>query len=131
MAAPLQVQPPKGNRGLGFAPQNPPQQQQQRQAGTSNSREDTPAAGAIGPVLGSKRVAALVAEELVKEDLDTKVKRHRQVMEQEEKDKRDRAIQDYLRHAFNEPSMSDIGADSNPLQRSNRLTRTNPLLDDD
>jgi hypothetical protein len=129
MAAPLQVQPQKGGKGLGFAPQDPLQLQRQQIAAAGAAA--APAGPAAGPVLGGKRVAALVAAELASEDLDTKVKRHRQIMEQEAKEKRDKAIQLYMQRAFNEPSLADVGDHANVLGRSSRLTRTNPLLDDD
>jgi hypothetical protein len=131
MAAPLQVQPQKGNKGIGFAPQDPLQLQQQQIAAAAGGAAAAPAGPAVGPVLGGKRVAAVVAAELASEDLDTKVKRHRQVMEQEAKEKRDRAIQLYMQRAFNEPSLADVGDHANVLGRNSRLTRTNPLLDDD
>jgi hypothetical protein len=138
MSAPLQVQPQKGNKGLGFAPQDPLQLQRQQiadaAAAAAAAAGDTaaaPAGPALGPVLGGKRVAALVAAELASEDLETKVKRHRQVMDQEAKEKRDKAIQLYMQRAFNEPSLADVGDHANVLGRNSRLTRTNPLLDDD
>jgi hypothetical protein len=71
-------------------------------------------------------VAALVAAELAAEDLDTKVKRHRQLQQQKAKEDRDKAIQSYIYRAFNDVD----GPDSNPLlAKSHRLTATNPLLD--
>jgi hypothetical protein len=71
-------------------------------------------------------VAALIAAELAAEDLDTKVKRHKQLRKQKAKEDRDKAIQTYLYRAFNEVE----GPDSNPLlAKSHRLTATNPLLD--
>jgi hypothetical protein len=132
MAAPLAVSYNKGNSGLGFSKQQQPGQQPQQllaaaAAGASaGAAQTTAAAAAAGPVLGGKRVAALVAAELAAEDLDTKVKRHRQLREQKAKEDRDKAIQSYMFRAFN-----DVEApDSNPLlARSNRLTATNPLLD--
>jgi hypothetical protein len=138
MAAPLQVQPQKGSKGLGFVPQDPLQLQRQQiadaaaaAAAAAGGAVAAPAGPAAGPVLGGKRVAALVAAELASEDLETKVKRHRQVMEQEAKEKRDKAIQLYMQRAFNEPSLADVGDHANVLGRSSWLTRTNPLLDDD
>jgi hypothetical protein len=132
MAAPLQVQPQKGSKGLGFSPQDPLQLQRQQIAAASGGiAAAAPAAPVAGPVLGGKRVAALVAAELASEDLDTKVKRHKQVMEQEAKEQRDKAIQSYMQREFNEPSLADVGDHASVLGRSSRLTKTNPLLDDD
>jgi hypothetical protein len=137
MSAPLQVQLQKGNKGLGFAPQDLLQLQRQQiadaaaAAAAAGGAAAAPAGPAVGPVLGGKRVAALVAAELASEDLETKVKRHRQVMEQEAKEKRDKAIQLYMQRAFIEPSLADVGDHANVLGRNSRLTRTNPLLDDD
>jgi hypothetical protein len=123
----------RGNTGLGFSKQ---QQQVPPPASTSAAAADpsTAAAGssaagaaaAAGPVLGGKRVASLVAAELAAEDLDTKVKRHRQLQAQKAKEDRDKAIQSYMYRAFNDVD----GPDSNPLlAKSHRLTATNPLLD--
>jgi hypothetical protein len=132
-AAPLAVSYHKGSSGLGFSKQQQPLQQPsqaQHPAGTDTTDSAGPAAAAaaaVGPVLGGKRVAAIVAAELASEDPDTKVKRHRQVQEQKAKEERDKAIQSYLYRAFNDVEV----ADSNPLLagRSHRLTATNPLLD--
>eukprot|EP00775_Hariotina_reticulata_P008674 gene8674-8855_t len=127
MATPLQAIPQKGNLGLGFVKKH----QQQDAALARSSQHPGPAPSpepAAGPTLGSKRAAALVAAEMAAEDVETKVKRHRQVLLQEAKDKRDRSIQSYLYRAFNEPSSVDTH-DSNPLSKSHRLTATNPLLD--
>jgi hypothetical protein len=67
-----------------------------------------------------------VAAELAAEDLDTKVKRHRQVMEAEAKVKRDKALTASLFRSFNEVEQPN----SNPLlAKSHCLTATNPLLD--
>uniref|UniRef100_A0A383WLP1 G-patch domain-containing protein n=1 Tax=Tetradesmus obliquus TaxID=3088 RepID=A0A383WLP1_TETOB len=138
MAAPLQLQPQKGSKGLGFAPQDPLQMQRQQiaaaaaaAAASGSAAAKAPAAPAAGPVLGGKLVAALVAAELASEDLDTKVKRHRQLLEQEAKEQRDKAIQLYMQRAFNEPSLADVGDHARVLGRNSRLTKTNPLLDDD
>ncbi|KAF6262142.1 hypothetical protein COO60DRAFT_675402 [Scenedesmus sp. NREL 46B-D3] len=135
MAAPLQVQPQKGSKGLGFAPHDPLQLQRQQiaaaPAAAGGGAAVAAAAPAVAPVLGGKRVAAIVAAELASEDLDTKVKRHRQLLEQETKEKRDKAIQFYMQRAFNEPSLADVGDHANVLGRNSRLTRTNPLLDND
>lgn len=128
MAAPLAVSYHKGNTGLGFSKQ----QQQLGQPPAATAHDASAAAAtaahtaAAGPVLGGKRVAALVAAELAAEDLDTKVRRHRQLREQKAKEDRDKAIQSYMFRAFN-----DVEApDSNPLlAKSHRLTATNPLLD--
>lgn len=132
IAAPLAVTHHKGNTGLGFSKQQQPLQQQHSSApvagasSTAQAAAGSGAAAVAGPVLGGKRVAALVAAELAAEDLDTKVKRHRQLQEQKAKEQRDKAIQSYLYRAFN-----DVEApDSNPLlAKSHRLTATNPLLD--
>lgn len=133
-AAPLAVSYHKGSSGLGFSKQQQPLQQPsqaQHPAGSVTADSTGPATAAAaavaGPVLGGKRVAAIVAAELASEDLDTKVKRHRQLREQKAKEERDKAIQSYMYRAFN-----DVEApDSNPLLagRSHRLTATNPLLD--
>lgn len=134
MAAPLQLQPQKGSKGLGFAPQDPLQLQRQQiaaAAAAGGGAATAPAVPAAGPVLGGKRVAALVAAELASEDLDTKVKRHRQLLEQEAKEQRDKAIQLYMQRAFNEPSLADVGDHASVLGRNSRLRKTNPLLDDD
>lgn len=131
MAAPLAVSYHKGNTGLGFSKQQQPHQVPApaavTAAGSSAASLTTADAAAVaGPVLGGKRVAALVAAELAAEDLDTKVKRHKQLREQKAKEDRDKAIQTYLYRAFNEVE----GPDSNPLlAKSHRLTATNPLLD--
>ena len=87
---PLQAQPNQGLKGLGYGPagQQPPQGGSQQAAGGTKRDRGLAADGSgegrgpgrpIGPVLGQGRVAALAAAELATEDLETKVKRHRQV----------------------------------------------------
>ena len=75
----------------------------------------------------------LVEDELAAEDLNTKVRRHRQVMRQEEDDAKRRGISRALADALNDPYDVPGGSrgDSNPIGRKNRLTALNPLLDDD
>eukprot|EP00878_Enallax_costatus_P006620 GHUV01006938.1.p1 GENE.GHUV01006938.1~~GHUV01006938.1.p1 ORF type:complete len:332 (+),score=116.06 GHUV01006938.1:212-1207(+) len=130
MAAPLQAWANKGNKGLGFGPQQ--QQVQQglaaQKLAASGAADAAPSAAVAGPALGTKRVAAMIEAELEAEDVDTKVKWHRQVMQQEAKDRRDKAIQEYLYRAFNETSDYGTG-DCNPLGKNHRLIATNPLLD--
>ncbi|KAF8071329.1 hypothetical protein HT031_001412 [Scenedesmus sp. PABB004] len=135
MAAPLAVVPQKGSTGLGFgAAQAAPQQAQQ--GGGAAAGPAAPPQPA-GPVLGGRRVAALVAAELAAESLDAKVARHRQVMAAEARDARDREVQRLIFRAFSDGDGGGGGGGagggnaSNPLVSGNhRLTATNPLLDD-
>ncbi len=86
-----------------------------------------------GPVLGSKRVMALVTAELAAEPLRAKVARHRQLAAAEADAARERAIRTYLARAFAEPSATAAdGGDVNPLLSggSHRLRATNPLASD-
>lgn len=87
---PLQAHANKGARGLGFAHERPQEggpgsggaaagHTAKRQR-TSGGEEAVAGEGKLaGPQLGGARVAALVASELASEDLDTKLKRHRQL----------------------------------------------------
>ena len=85
--------------------------------------------------VGAKRkemLGKLVEDELAAEGLDAKVRRHRQVMLQEEDDARRRGISRALADALNDPfdMPGSSRGDSNPLGRRHRLTALNPLLDD-
>lgn len=75
-----------------------------------------------------KMIADLVAQELAAEDVDTKVKRHKQVARQEAEDARGRAIHHYLSSVLSGYDGTS-NTDSNPLLRRNKLSATNPLLD--
>ncbi len=64
--------------------------------------------------------------------MEAKVKRHRQVMQQEADDAERRAISRLLSRGLHDPFDTGFGSgDSNPLKRKHRLTALNPLLDDD
>jgi hypothetical protein len=73
-------------------------------------------------------IAGLVAQELASEAVETKVKRHKQVMRQEAEDARGRAIHHYLSSVLNDHDGTS-NTDSNPLLRRNKLSALNPLLD--
>ncbi|GLC48442.1 hypothetical protein PLESTB_000098300 [Pleodorina starrii] len=130
---------PKGTRGLGFDSRAQQQQQQQhsqqeprqgrkRAAGIAPEGGDAAMLhGAAGP--GSGRVAEMVREELARESLGVKVARHKQLMRTEQEQQRGRAIERYLRSAFNDPFDSLRSDNSNPLSRPHKLTASNPLLD--
>ena len=62
------------------------------------------------------------------EDLDTKVKRHRQVMQSEVDDAAGQKISRFVYNAFKDGGATGYGADNNPLLRRNKLSSTNPLL---
>lgn len=62
------------------------------------------------------------------EDLDTKVKRHRQVMQSEVDDAARQKISRFVYNAFKDGGATGGGADNNPLLRRNKLSSTNPLL---
>jgi hypothetical protein len=69
-----------------------------------------------------------------KEDIDTKIKRVRQVMQTEADEQVSKEISQYIYRSFKQDGCSDIGeqtADDNPLLRKkgrNKLSLTNPLL---
>lgn len=136
--APIEPHLQKGNRGIGWSAQQtlvqsgtvqPSKKPKRDRQGSNQAAVSVDAAKAERPPTARRRVADIAERELQAEPFDAKVKRVRQVMQQEEEDRRGRDIQKYLMRAFNEPS-SDVTADSNPLRRGNhRLTATNPLLD--
>jgi hypothetical protein len=71
---------------------------------------------------------ALAAAQGPPEDLDTKVKRHKQLQQQEEEDEKYKAIGRYLSGALRDEGPGDRGNDTNPLLRRSKLTDSNPLL---
>ncbi|KAG2435246.1 hypothetical protein HXX76_007324 [Chlamydomonas incerta] len=133
---PVEPNAAKGTRGLGFdgAAAREQQRQQQAQAqaqGRKREAEGAPggAAGGGGGTSSSQRIKRLVAEELAAEPLDAKVARHRSVMRAEAEQERGRAIERYLRNAFNDPFDALHSDNSNPLARRHALSSNNPLLD--
>lgn len=70
-----------------------------------------------------------MASELASEDTDTKVKRYRQLDEQQCKAERDSAIQRFVFREFEAPPDSRATSNANVLGRSHRLSSLNPLLD--
>ena len=62
------------------------------------------------------------------EDFDTKVKRHRQVMQSEVDDAAGQKISRFMYNAFKDGDAAGDSADNNPLLRRNKLSSTNPLL---
>ncbi|EFJ51558.1 hypothetical protein VOLCADRAFT_103457 [Volvox carteri f. nagariensis] len=127
---------PKGTRGLGFNPraiasQNQSQHNRKRQA--DGDSEINAAGNGAQQAVGFRartndKIAALVREELATESLGDKVARHKHVMRVEREQERGRAIERYLRSAFNDPFDQLHSDNSNPLSRSHRLTESNPLL---
>ncbi|GIL53301.1 hypothetical protein Vafri_8933 [Volvox africanus] len=123
---------PKGTRGLGFD-RHAAQQQQQQATHSCRKRpagDDPEGLQAQERHSGPpSRVAALVQEELARESISDKVARHRQVMCADREQERGRAIERYLRSAFNDPFDHIRSDNSNPLGRPHKLTQSNPLLD--
>ena len=135
--APVQPWLQKGNKGIGFNHKVAQASQTKQQSAKVNTqsaanRERAGAEQAVGE-RRKKLVAGIVEEELAGEDLPTKVKRHRQLMRQEDVDAKGRAISRMLSAAWSDPFDVPGGTagDSNPLGRKHRLTALNPLLDDD
>mmetsp|Transcript_37628 Transcript_37628/g.83774 ORF Transcript_37628/g.83774 Transcript_37628/m.83774 type:complete len:324 (-) Transcript_37628:153-1124(-) len=124
----------QGNRGIGFdgrhkAVQQPMSAQKQAE------REAKAAAHLAQQATGLARKEMLnkmVEDELSSETVETKVKRHRQVMKQEADDMKRKAIYKHLSRALDDPfDVPYSTGDSNPLTRKHRLTSLNPLLDSD
>ncbi|GLI59718.1 hypothetical protein VaNZ11_001662 [Volvox africanus] len=127
---PIEPMLPKGTRGLGFDRHAAQQQQathscRKRPAGDDPEGLQTQARHSGPP----SRVVALVKEELARESISDKVARHRQVMRADREQERGRAIERYLRSAFNDPFDHLRSDNSNPLGRPHKLTESNPLLD--
>ncbi|GIL89021.1 hypothetical protein Vretimale_16220 [Volvox reticuliferus] len=123
---------PKGTRGLGFDRHAAQQQEQQavhncrkRPAGDDSEGQQAQERQSGAP----NRVASLVQEELARESIIDKIARHRQVMRADQEQERGRAIEQYLRSAFNDPFDHLRSDNSNPLSRPHKLTQSNPLLD--
>ncbi|KAG2494036.1 hypothetical protein HYH03_007682 [Edaphochlamys debaryana] len=124
----------KGNRGVGFdsaAAQEASRRKQEAQAQEAQAqrlagRKRAAEERANGP---AARMAALVKGELAAESLDDKVRLHTEQMRAEAEQKRGRAIERYLRAAFNDPFDAVHSDNSNVLRRRNALTESNPLLD--
>lgn len=122
--APLQPTLQPGTLGIGYGPKRHP--------------EASAPKPLVGDVYGTTSVGAgpqaprpqraLPADPLASEDLDTKVKRVRQVVRAEEDEAQRRAIQRYMSRAL-APSESSSAGGGNPLVRRNpRISRSNPLL---
>ncbi|KAL4420472.1 hypothetical protein ABPG75_010128 [Micractinium tetrahymenae] len=132
MAEPVAPFQQKGNLGLGFAPKQPKAKQGEKPTAGSGAAAGqavggTGGAGAGGGQ-GTKEKRPLPEDPLDKEDQETKVKRVRQVMQAEADAKAGKAIERYMRMAFNDGT-GEPTADSNPLLRRNhKLSATNPLL---
>lgn len=113
-----EVQPSK--TGLGFPqPKKSKQKESNTAAGTTSKGIDQPGS--------SKR--ELPEDPLDAEDIDTKVKRVRQVMQTEADDKAGKEISRYIYSAFRDAT-GEPTLDTNPLTRKNntRLSKMNPLL---
>ena len=132
--APIQPWMQKGNRGIGFSKKatvNSQPVSRVDDAETVAKRSKASAEQAVGEKR-SKLVAKIVEDELSGEGFDAKIRRHKQIMKQEEEDARGRQIARSLSRAWNDPFDVPGGhGDSNPLGRKHRLSALNPLLDDD
>ncbi|KAG2446707.1 hypothetical protein HYH02_008272 [Chlamydomonas schloesseri] len=129
---PIEPNAAKGTRGLGF--DSAAAREQQRQQQEQHRQQQVQARGAAGVsgaggVSAAQRMKRLAEEELAKEPMDAKVARHRSVMRAEAEQERGRAIERYLRSAFNDPFDSLHSDNSNPLARRHALSSSNPLLD--
>ncbi|MEW5297808.1 MAG: hypothetical protein WDW36_000991 [Sanguina aurantia] len=149
--APIPAHMQRGNRGIGFSSKDPHASEPARAtpagAGglTSGGNLAVPAFGRDAAAAAAEqrqqlrsehaakraKLQGIIQAELDSEDLGTKVRRLTQVARQEAEDAKTRSIRSYLSRAFNDPCGSVLSGDSNPLQRHNRLTASNPLLDDD
>lgn len=125
--APLQPVLQPGTLGIGYGPRSHPE------------------AGAPKPLVGDvygedgRKTAVkpgqqapgrpLPPDPLEKEDLETKVKRVKQVVRAEEDEAKRRAIQRYMNRALSPSDGTSSSGDTNPLLRRNaRLSSKNPLL---
>uniref|UniRef100_A0A7S0UM18 G-patch domain-containing protein n=1 Tax=Polytomella parva TaxID=51329 RepID=A0A7S0UM18_9CHLO len=76
-------------------------------------------------------IADIVQDELDSESLHQKVKRHKQIMRQEEDDHKRRLIASYLSRSFSEPySDNTSSANLPPKHGASRISSLNPLIDD-
>lgn len=124
MQEPLKAEAHKGRRGLGAAskrrgPQGP----------AAQPAPSPPPAQQQEPVAGPKYdPVALMLQRDAEEDMDTKRKRHQQVLQAEVDDKAGKAIQRYMYMAFNDVT-GEPTRDANPLKKGRtRLAPSNPLL---
>ena len=123
----------KGNRGIGFS--KSASNTQQRSKLENEEMKARRARASSEQAVGEKRsklLAKIVEDELNSEGTENKVRRHRQIMKQEEEDAKHRQIAQSLSRAWNDPFDVPGGhGDSNPLGRKHRLSALNPLLEDD
>eukprot|EP00798_Chlamydomonas_sp_ICE-L_P013211 gene13211-19046_t len=128
---PIQAWQQKGSVGIGFD-----KKRKHGEGGNGRHSKGSTEDGGRGAsskavrMSAKKRVDQVIAAEFEGETLDAKVKRHRQVLKQEAIEEKDKAIQRAVYDAFNDPFDSVDNGDTNPIGRSHRLTKTNPLLDD-
>ena len=111
---PVQLESQRGSRGLGFAA-HPPKER------GCPSAAAAAATAAARPVRGTR--VLLPPDDLAAEDIDTKVKRVKQVMQAEADDKAGKEIARFIYSAGR-------NGDTNPLLRGgkSRLSASNPLL---
>lgn len=125
---PLQVHKLQGNQGLGFGvpktkvSRSRASQEQGNEAGSASDRHNKPGQS------NKRQLRDLPPDPLDSEDIDTKVKRVRQVMQTEVDDKAGKEIARFVYSALGETAGTST-QDVNPLlKRNHRLSRSNPLL---
>ena len=132
--APVQPWMQKGNRGIGFSKSASSPKTQHRNRLENEDLVARRARASAEQAVGEKRsklLAKIVEDELNGEGMETKVRRHRQIMKQEEEDAQHRRIARSLSRAWNDPFDVPGGhGDSNPLGKKHRLSALNPLLED-
>jgi len=117
---PITVHRLQPQKGLGFNPTKP------------SSKTQQPSAVELvdaSRVEKARRKRALPPDELAHEDIDTKVKRVKQVVQTEIDDAAGKEIARYIYRSLGEGDGAGNTSDINPLlKKSHRLSATNPLL---
>lgn len=119
---PLQPEICQRNAGLGFERKKKPQR-----TAIDAGKEDTSKSKVKRKSRMEKRMAVNVEDPLAHEDIETKVKRIKQVMEAEADEKFEKAIARMVYSAFKTEDASTRAPAGQP-RRSRRMTATNPLL---
>ncbi|KAL4517961.1 hypothetical protein Ndes2526A_g02327 [Nannochloris sp. 'desiccata'] len=134
---PIQAEIRQGNVGLGFEAKikvnnNNNNNKKKKNNSTVDSKEtekDADGRGVGGSKTKSRKLSTLPRDELADEDIQTKVKRVKQVMQAESDEKAGKELARLVYSAFRDGGDGGSTTDVNPLLRKNRkISARNPLL---